>query len=625
MRRAATTLVLLALLIGGLPASSGNAATTFTFYGSGWGHGVGMGQWGGNGLAQKGWTYKQILRHFYQGTTVGQGSSLPKNLRIGLVQDASLIRVTAVAGTVEFRLGTPSGTLVGGRPIPVGQTWTVRTNNNGRYRVFDAGGTLVGDCAGCSGHVWGGPGQNLILRFSNGGRATIPEAGATYNRGRIEFNTYSGSCGGLSYCIRLIAILPLQAYLYGVAEVPNGWPVHIRRAQAVASRTYAVEKAKRLGQNRPGCNCALFDDTRDQSYVGWNKEGGSLGANWVQAVDDTNGVVVMYGGALIQAFFHSSTGGMSESVQFVFGSNLPYLQSRCDPGDFVAANPNRVWTVGPLSDTEVTSRLQSRTGNIGTVTGFTGITRGHSGRIVQITVQGKSGQKTLSGSNFARGLGLKDDRVWINQDRQVTGGIRAKYDDLMCSPGLPSSAQGNVPGGTRQRFVVGAIYWNDARGAAYWLFGPVYAKYQELGESGGSLGMPRSDISTTSGGDHTATFENGTITCTSSGSCSLGSGGGGGSGGSGDAMYRIRRAKPTQSDWSKPLTLDQLSARFAGGVTKKPSPYRIQIVGRTGVLGPWDRDTFLVRAARWAKGMAVGEVMKITCGDGTVFRVRRVS
>jgi uncharacterized protein with LGFP repeats len=141
----------------------------------------------------------------------------------------------------------------------------------------------------------------------------------------------------------------------------------------------------------------------------------------------------------------------------------------------------------------VSARLRPYTGNIGTVTRFANPVRGVSGRMVKVTVVGTSGQAVLGGTEIRRGLGLKDNRVWINANRQVVGKIRVRYDKLMCAPGLATSSQTSVPGGVRQRFASGALYFNQGRGVAFWVRGPIYDKYRALGESGGLLGMPRSD------------------------------------------------------------------------------------------------------------------------------------
>jgi SpoIID/LytB domain protein len=489
--RRAAALIAVTLAVSLLSPASGHAAEprTFTFYGSGYGHGLGLPQWGAYGLAKKGWSQSRILEHFYQSTKVGPAPSVPSKLRIGLVQTTKTLHVSAVSGSVALRVGSTQGKLIGGRSIQKGETWRVLVDKSGRYRVLTEAGKMVG------GHLWGGVKTNLFATYANIGKVRVPQAGHTYNRGYLEFNLYaSKSCPNVPYCERLIIALIPQSYLYGLAEVPSGWPMTALGVQAVAARTYAFEKVKRVGQHRPICNCGLYDDTRDQVYAGWDKEGGPLGSRWVTAVQNTNRVVVLYNGAPIQAYYHSASGGYTEHNELQWGGTpLPYLRGVCDPGDYTEANPNTIWKVGPLSDATVTTRLRPYTGNIGTVTKFADPVRGVSGRMVKVTVVGTSGQASLNGTELRRGLGLKDNRVSINANGQVTGVIRTRYDRLMCAPGMPTSSQQAVPGGTRQRFAVGALYWNQARGVAFWVRGPVYDKYRALGESGGLLGMPRSD------------------------------------------------------------------------------------------------------------------------------------
>ena len=60
-------LVLLAFVLLVLPAQAG-AGTVFLIDGRGWGHGVGMSQYGARGYAEAGWGYQRILKHYYRGT-----------------------------------------------------------------------------------------------------------------------------------------------------------------------------------------------------------------------------------------------------------------------------------------------------------------------------------------------------------------------------------------------------------------------------------------------------------------------------------------------------------------------------------------------------------------------------
>src|SRR5436190_5958559 len=105
----------------------------FHMYGSGFGHGVGLSQYGAYGLALDGWTATRILTHFYSGTRVAHAPREPDQLRVGLVQGRKQLRLEAEAGKVELRLGHPNaGDLVG--TIPNGVTWTIDISK-GHYRI----------------------------------------------------------------------------------------------------------------------------------------------------------------------------------------------------------------------------------------------------------------------------------------------------------------------------------------------------------------------------------------------------------------------------------------------------------------------------------------------------------
>ena len=491
---AALAAALLIPAVGGIPAG---ATGTFTFYGSGNGHGLGMSQWGAYGLAKMGWTHQDILTHFYDGTSVGPRAALPKTVRIGLTTDRRHIHLTAQAGPVRIWLRTGS-TRVPVATIPAGQTWVVNTRVND-YGIRDAAGALVG------GHGWGGPTRNLELTYAPAGaRVFIPEAdgiwgtGFAYGRGSIEFNLTS--CGDADGCVeRIVARLGLEDYLMGIGEVPASWPMQALEAQADAARTFAVYDIVH-GGIRSDCNCDLTDGSGDQTYIGYNREAGTAGARWVKAVDATAGEVITYGGAVIQAFYAASDGGHSDDVQDVWhGGNpayaIPWLRAVCDPGEWTAANPWTRWTKS-FDAATLSARLAPYTGPIGQVSALAGIVRGEGGRIITLTVQGATGSSVVTGAELRAALGLSDDRVWINSDRNITGAIRVKYDALMCAPGLPMSPGLAVAGGVQQFFATGGIYRNDQRGLTVWLKGALDAEYRSVGAAAGVLGVPLAGVTT---------------------------------------------------------------------------------------------------------------------------------
>lgn len=560
---------------GAPPATNGAAERGggFTFFGSGFGHGLGMSQWGSYGLALEGWDHARILKNFYRGTRVVKDQHPVAKLRVGITYDRTLIHLGARSGPVRLWIGRPKGNFVA--KIPGGKTWTVRSTGKG-YAIRDHTGDLVG------GKVWGGKAYDLFATYADtGSRVFVKEAdavngiGYAYNRGFLEFNLYRR---GGSWQERVIVPIAMEQYLLGIGEMPSSWPAQALETQAVAARTFATYTARNYGL-RAYCKCDITDGANDQVYIGYNKEGGTDGKRWVHAVNaTTRQIVTTQQGKVIQAFFAASDGGHSDAVEDVWHSGNPaykvsYLKAECDPGEYTAANPWTDWK-RQLTAGELTSRLSPYTGGIGTVTGFPKIKRGQGGRVITAVVKGTSGKASVSGSELKSAVSAWDSRLWVNQNKNVVGTIRAKYDSLMCKPGLPTSSVVTMAGGARQKFQVGGIYRNSAAGVSVWLRGAIYkeyvgaggatgqlglpstqvkpvpgtpgerilfkggriyakggagthalwgkvlGEYLDRGAATGSLGFPTSRVHNTGGGT-TATFEHGTITCADGGGCSV--------------------------------------------------------------------------------------------------------
>jgi len=463
------------------------AAGSFAFVGSGYGHGIGMSQWGAYGLAKMGWTHGRILRHFFQGTELQRTGEVPGHIRIGLTQDRTVVHLQARHGPVNLWEGHRGGALAG--VIPAGDTWTVRSKRDG-FAIRDADGTLVG------GRLWGGQKPLIVDYVGPGARVFIPEAdaiwyqGFAYARGRIQIQR-DGCADGCRE--RLVAALTMEEYLDGIGEVPASWPTESLEAQAVAARSYATYAVVHYGL-RSDCGCHLTDGAGDQTYIGYDRESGRDGDRWVAAVQQTAGQAITYGGRVIQAFYAASDGGHSENVEDVWHAGndafaVPWLTGVCDPGESTDANPWTSWT-RTFDVPTTTSRLAPYTGAIGTVSSFDQIVRGSSGRIVTLRVLGSLGSHVITGTQLRAGLGLPDDRVWINADRTIRGPIRERYDHLMCAPGLPSSSTTSVPGGVEQLFTDGGLYRNGERDLTVWLTGAVDDEYRAVGTGAGVLGLP---------------------------------------------------------------------------------------------------------------------------------------
>ncbi|HEY1317727.1 MAG TPA: SpoIID/LytB domain-containing protein [Gaiella sp.] len=320
MRRfAATVAAALACVAGG--AGSATAAppqpTAFVLAGGGWGHGVGMSQWGAFGQAKAGRDYRTILDHYYPGTTLGQSPvAVPSKVRVlvadGLpaisVTSAGAIALTDAAGAHaqvdgQLALGPklllPSTAGNGADPSPLAEPVTLRPA---------AGGALV----------VGGKSYRGALRVLKSGKK-----------------------------LQLVNVLPLETYLLGVVpgEMPKEWPLDALKAQAVAARTYAVAN---LVKNR---DFDLYSDARSQIYYGADAE--APGPS--RAVAETRGQVLSYDGAPAETFYFSSSGGKTLSALDAFGQDVPYLVSVDDPWD--DASPNHRWQTRVLGAQQLARRL----------------------------------------------------------------------------------------------------------------------------------------------------------------------------------------------------------------------------------------------------------------------------
>ncbi len=316
---AAAVLAVGSSLVGG--AVSAGAATTvpptFHFAGSGFGHGVGMSQYGALGMAKGGSTAAQILTHYYS------------HAAVTAVDDAVELRVNILHAAASFTLGsralaTGGGLIqvtVNGLPHVLGtsaDTWTVA-----------AAGTLVSVKRN---GVSIGTGSTVGIRWGGtrdpGSARTIPTLalvnGVPFRYGNIDARVVAG---------RLEVVNPVlvhDEYLRGIAEVPSSWPAAALQAQVVAARSYAMSKL--AAGMRSSCVCHVYGSTLDQVFAGWNKEAGSYGAQWVAAVTateptSTTGLAVTYASKIITAYYFSSSGGRTQNSEDVWVAVLPWARS----------------------------------------------------------------------------------------------------------------------------------------------------------------------------------------------------------------------------------------------------------------------------------------------------------
>jgi stage II sporulation protein D len=359
---------LLAVVVSGiaLAASAGAQAAskpTFVITGRGWGHGVGMPQYGAYGYAKHGLGYAKILAHFYPGTAITR-TSVPQ-VRVLLADGASSVSISSNA---PFRVRDANGT---GYPLAAG-TYSIGPSLKVRVEASAAPKALPGP-----------------LQFIPG---RLPlELGRAY-RGSIQVIAKGGG-------LQAIDIVGLEDYVRGVVsqEVDPEWPIEALKAQAVASRSYAVATRK------SGGTYDVYADTRSQVYGGVDAEQFSTNA----AVQATEGKILSYKGKPAITYFYASSGGKTAAVQDAFSgsSPVPYLVSVPDPYDTLS--PYHTW--GPYVFTP--AALASRLGFSGKLSDAR-TSRNPSSRVNSVTFTTGSAQKTLSGGDLRLALGLRS--TWFS-------------------------------------------------------------------------------------------------------------------------------------------------------------------------------------------------------------------
>ena len=327
--------------------------------GHGWGHGVGLAQYGAYGYALHGWSWNKIVAHYYPGTTVGDAPV--KKVRVLLAAGAKRAVISShSAYTIVDGAGKTHKLAAGTQRIGVG----LKVRLSAANALTALPGPLLFTPAG----------QPLSL----GGRGY---------RGSLRLQVVGSA-------LQIVNVVGLESYLRGVvgSEMPDRWPAEALAAQAVAARTFALAQRKTTG------TFDLYNDTRSQVYGGIAAESPSA----VDAVTETAGQVVLYEDQPAVTYFSSSSGGKTANVQDVWPTSdpIPYLVSVKDPYDTLS--PYHNW--GPFKFGA--SRLAKRLGVPGSIVDYRANVSS-SGRVRTVTFTGSKGSKTVKGSSVRSVLGLR--------------------------------------------------------------------------------------------------------------------------------------------------------------------------------------------------------------------------
>lgn len=176
-------------------------------------------------------------------------------------------------------------------------------------------------------YMLAGSTSKLWIEGTGAGIQVKERSERTY-RGAIEIGSKNGQ-------LYLVNELPFEQYLYSVvgAEVPSSWGSEALKAQAVAARSYALYQGKKFEVAH------VVDTVLSQAYNGIGSEKGSV----TQAVDATQGEVLMSNNRLVEAVFSSNSGGMTADPSEVWNSANDLFAAVESPGDKSAQASLKQW------------------------------------------------------------------------------------------------------------------------------------------------------------------------------------------------------------------------------------------------------------------------------------------
>jgi stage II sporulation protein D len=445
------SLLLAAILVALLPSPAQSATeipASFSFGGAGWGHGVGLSQYGARGMALEGKNEAEILQHFYPGTAVAPVRD-DMDVRVNLIDQATsvVIRVSGSADSVMQIIAgetkTPNATPV----ATINFTQSLNLALDGMNVLASIGSKEVTTRLE--------PQQIFTIRWSGTrfldgvdawARVGTTASAPLYRYGQIVVRTVKTATGTALVVNNDVRIH--DEYLRGIAEMPSSWPVAALKAQVIAARSYALSRYG-TGKLTTACGCHMYSSTKDQRFVGWAKEAeANWGARWAGAVAETaadplNGVAVIADGKPITAYFFSSSGGRTQDVAEVWGSRIRWLTSVPDPWSLdPSINPTYAsWTrsvtqgvmakaFGLPNVVEVTFPLRTAGGGIRSAVGTSS-----TGQSVTLTGEVFRSRTQLPSTYLMRALGRIDGEsasamaVNVNRVTRPSGNTVVLSDD----------------------------------------------------------------------------------------------------------------------------------------------------------------------------------------------------
>ncbi len=257
--------------------------------------------------------------------------------------------------------------------------------------------------------------EDIVIGSANGYNSTFKIEDNNY-RGYIYFNTNGNEIIPINH-------VKLEEYLYGVVprEMPASFNMEALKAQAIAARTYALHNINK--HSNEGFN--LCDTTHCQVYGGMDGEH----ENTNRAVDETYGMVIEYDGEIIDAIYHSNSGGHTRDAKEVWNNDLPYLIGVEDKYSEGTTASNWSFSIDSL---ELNKELINNGINTGHILDIQVVERTPSGRVTKMKVIGQNGEEILTESQIRQVLGTNNLKTtWFMIESE--GGNEKKYFYVMDS------------------------------------------------------------------------------------------------------------------------------------------------------------------------------------------------
>ena len=385
----ATTVLLAALVTSSVPAGGVEVNQSFpvpagrsvVLVGHGFGHGHGMSQYGAQGAAKQGLTYRQIIDFYYPGTTWSEVSG---GVRVLISADTTSdvvvkavpgLRLTDIGSSTTYPLPMPSGV----------KRWRITVGAGHKSVVQYLTGTW---------HRWRPGGRGALVGDGQFGASTpltlfTPSGARTY-RGALR--SASPVVGGKAR--DTVNVLSMDDYLQGVIprEMPASWLPEAVRAQAVAARTYATWSRDQY----PTRYYQICDTSYCPVYGGQGAEDPRSN----DAVTATANQILTYDGKPAFTQFSSSSGGWTSA------GSVPYLTARADPYDDYTGNPVHAWSTDLGA-----ARIERAYPALGTLKGIQVTRRDGNGdwkgRVWTLVLDGTKSDVTVSGDSFRARFGLR--------------------------------------------------------------------------------------------------------------------------------------------------------------------------------------------------------------------------